>query len=363
MKANSPLRRRWLCFIDDQILPKYCHALPRAVWRFSSTLAALCLGLAQDGYASGSTSFQTTNAPLVARTREPIRPIPQTISVNPAKVSLGKKLFHDPVLSRDRTVACASCHALDKGGTDQRARSIGVNNSEGPINAPTVFNSAFNFKQFWDGRAETLEDQVDGPTQAALEMGANWEEVLSRLKSSSEYVAAFKQAYPDGIQHKNVKDAIAEFERSLITPNSPFDRYLRGDDKALTDDEKEGYRKFKAYGCITCHQGVNVGGNMFQPLGLLGDYFADRGGETKVDLGRFNVTGKEEDKYTFKVPSLRNVALTGPYFHDASAKTLEEAVATMAKYQLGRELPPKDLEQIVLFLKSLTGEYNGQPLR
>lgn len=297
-----------------------------------------------------------------ARTREPIRPVPLSLPLDARKVSLGKKLFHEPMLSKNNQVSCASCHDLQKGGTDQRIHSLGINDSKGAINAPTVFNSGFHFKQFWDGRADTLEDQVDGPMQNELEMGSTWPEIVAKLQAAPAYAKAFKEIYPDGLQRQNVKNAIAEFERSLFTPNSRFDKYLRGDDQAITEDEKEGYKKFKTYGCITCHQGVNVGGNMFQPLGIMGDYFADRGNITESDLGRFNVTGNEEDKHVFKVPGLRNIALTAPYFHDGSAPTLEAAVATMAKYQLGRELPPQDLEQIVLFLKTLTGEYNGKPL-
>lgn len=312
---------------------------------------------------SGAAEPSVTNALLVPRTREPIRPIPLTVKVDARKVALGDKLFHDPRLSKDNTVSCASCHDLGKGGTDRLVRSVGIRGAEGSINAPTVFNCAMNFKQFWDGRSETLEDQVDGPTQAPAEMGATWEEIIAKFQRLPEYTVAFKAVYPDGIQRKNIQNAIAEFERSLITPNSRFDQYLRGDDTAITEDEKEGYRKFKGYGCISCHQGVNVGGNMFQPFGVMGDYFGDRGNLTKADLGRFNVTGDEDDKYKFKVASLRNIALTAPYFHDGSAKTLEEAVTVMAIYQLGRELPPKDLEQVVMFLKTLTGEYNGKLLQ
>ncbi|MBI3418233.1 MAG: cytochrome-c peroxidase [Verrucomicrobia bacterium] len=332
------------------------HPLPSVTW-----LAGLTVGVCLT--FNGAADPVTTNAFMAPKMREPIRPIPLTVKLDARKVALGNRLFHEPMLSKDNTVSCATCHELSKGGTDQRARSVGIKGAEGPINAPTVFNCALNFKQFWDGRAETLEEQVEGPTQAPAEMGATWEDMLAKLQRSSDYATAFKAIYLDGVQRKNVKDAIAEFERSLITPNARFDQYLRGDDKALTDDEKEGYRKFKGYGCISCHQGVNVGGNMFQPLGVMGDYFGDRGNVTKTDLGRFNVTGDEDDKYKFKVASLRNIALTGPYFHDGSAKTLEEAVTVMAKYQLGRALPPKDLEQVVMFLKSLTGEYNGKLLQ
>jgi cytochrome c peroxidase len=312
---------------------------------------------------SGVAEPPAANQQLTPRTREPIRPIPLTVKVDARKVALGDKLFHDPRLSKDNTVSCASCHDLGKGGTDQLVRPVGIKGAEGFINTPTVFNSALNFKQFWDGRAETLEEQVDGPVLAPVELGATWEEVIAKLRLLPEYATVFKAVYPDGLQRKNVRNAIAEFERSLLTPNSRFDQYLRGDETAITEDEKEGYRKFKSYGCISCHQGVNVGGNMFQPFGVMGDYFGDRGNITKADLGRFNVTGEEDDRHRFKVPGLRNIALTAPYFHDGSANTLEEAVRVMAKYQLGRELPPKDLEQVVQFLKSLTGEYKGKLLQ
>ena len=296
--------------------------------------------------------------------QEPIIPIPlvQPTALDMHKLALGRKLFHDPRLSHDNSVSCATCHPLDRGGMDHRLQSMGINGQKGEINAPTVFNSAFNFAQFWDGRASTLEDQVDGPIQSAIEMGSTWDEILDKLRNDPAYVTAFEEIYSDGVQHQNVKNAIAEFERSLATPNSRFDRYLRGDANALTSAEKAGYLKFKSYGCISCHQGTNIGANLFQRMGVIRDYFADRGNLTKPDLGRFNVTGKEDDRYVFKVPSLRNVAVTAPYFHDSSAKTLEEAVAVMAKYQLGRPLPPQDMADIIQFLSSLTGEYEGKSL-
>lgn len=294
--------------------------------------------------------------------QEPVRPIPLTIKLDPRRIELGARLFKDPLLSKDGSVSCASCHALDKGGVDGRRYSVGINGAAGAVNTPTVFNSGLNFKQFWDGRAETLEAQVDGPLQSAVEMGSEWPDVLGKLRLDASYVRAFRDIYPDGVSRKNVTNAIAEFQRSLITPNAPFDRFLRGDASALSDNEKAGYRNFKDYGCASCHQGVNVGGNMFQRMGVMGDYFADRGGITAADFGRFNVTGDAADKFTFKVPSLRNVARTAPYFHDGSAQTLEEAVGLMAKYQLGRPLPPQDLRQIVEFLGTLTGEYEGKPL-
>jgi cytochrome c peroxidase len=294
---------------------------------------------------------------------EPIAPIPLHADLNERKVALGQRLFQDPRLSHDNTIFCGSCHRLDLGGTDRRPRSIGIGGATGDVNAPTVFNSGFNFRQFWDGRAATLEDQVDGPVNNPKEMGSNWPEVISKLSQDPAYVAAFRELYSDGIQSAHIRDAIATYERSLITPNSRFDKFLRGDARALTPEERAGYSLFKSYGCVACHQGVNVGGNMFQKFGVLADYFADRGHITKADLGRFNVTGLERDRYRFKVPSLRNVALTAPYFHDGSAPTLADAVAIMAKYQLGRALPRADRDRIVAFLYTLTGEYREVPLR
>lgn len=293
---------------------------------------------------------------------EPIKPIPIDVKLDTRKVALGRKLFHDPLLSGDNTVSCASCHALDTGGVDRRKFSKGINGAVGDINAPTVFNTTFNFKQFWDGRAETLEDQAGGPVVNEKEMGAKWDDVIGKLRATPGYTAQFQALFPDGIQPARVKEAIAEFERSLVTPNARFDRFLRGNETAISAEEQTGYRKFKSYGCASCHQGVNVGGNMFETLGAVQDYFSERGNVTKADYGRFNVTGKEEDRYVFKVPSLRNVALTAPYFHDGSAQTLEDAVQVMTKHQLGRPMPEADVRLIVKFLNTLTGEYSGRPL-
>jgi cytochrome c peroxidase len=297
-----------------------------------------------------------------AESIEPISPIPESVPLDPRKVSLGNRLFDDRRLSGDDSVACATCHILIRGGTDGLKRSIGIRAQPGEINAPTVFNSGFNFRQFWDGRASSLEDQIDGPVQHDKEMGSEWPATIAKLNLDAYYKSEFEKLYRDGIQPASVKDAIATFERSLITPNSRFDRYLRGDRDALTREEIDGYRRFKSYGCIACHQGVNVGGNMFERLGIMRDYFKDRGNITPADLGRFSVTGIEGDTYVFKVPSLRNVALTAPYFHDGSAATLEQAVVIMGTYQLGVAIPVDDVALIVKFLRTLTGEYNGKPL-
>ena len=287
------------------------------------------------------------------------RPLPQWVKLDAEKVALGNKLFHDTRLSGDNTVACASCHALTRGGVDGRPHSIGIHGAEGGINAPTVLNSGFNFVQFWDGRAATLEEQVNGPVTNDKEMGSTWPQVIEKLKQDENYVTQFAQIYSTPPSPEAVRDAIATFERSLITPNSPFDRYLRGDGAAMSASAQRGYQLFQSYGCIACHQGMNLGGNMYQTMGVMDNYFADRGHPTEADLGRYNVTHLDDDKHKFRVPSLRNVALTAPYFHDGSANTLQQAVTVMAKYQLGRSVPERDMTDLVAFLESLTGKLGG----
>jgi cytochrome c peroxidase len=293
---------------------------------------------------------------------EPITPLPLSIRLDPKKVALGSRLFHEPKLSADGSISCASCHDLARGGVDRQARSRGIGGREGNINAPTVFNSGFNFRQFWDGRAEALEDQVDGPLQHPAEMGATWPQALAFLNADATYRKEFADLFRDGVSAANVRDAIAIFERSLVTPNSRFDRFLRGEAAALSATESAGYKLFKQIGCTSCHQGVNIGGNSYQRLGVMEDYFTARGKITGADLGRFNITKREEDRYYFKVPSLRNVALTAPYLHDGSAKTLPDVVTIMARYQLALKLDAADIDRIVAFLHSLTGEYQGRPL-
>ncbi len=291
---------------------------------------------------------------------EPIKPIPETVEVDFEKVELGKRLFNDTLLSKDNTVSCASCHNLATGGDDDRPVSVGIDGKEGPINAPTVFNSGLNFKQFWDGRASTLADQVDGPIQNEVEMGSIWPEIVAKLYKNDFYSKEFKKIYPqEGISRNTVRDAIAEFEKTLITPNSPFDLWLRGSKNAINTQQKRGYELFKSYGCTSCHQGTNVGGNMFQVFGVLNSYFLERGNITEADMGRYNITGNPSDKHAFKVPSLRMAAHTAPYFHDGSAKTLREAVDVMFKFQLGREAPDQDKDDIVEFIKSLAGTYTA----
>ncbi len=266
-----------------------------------------------------------------------------------------KRTFFEKKFSKDDTVSCSSCHRVSS-GADSVAFSKGINGQTGDVNAPTVFNSSLNFKQFWDGRADSLTEQLEGPIHNPKEMGSNWKEIVEKLQRDAGYIAKFSQIYPDGVTQKNIADALIAFENALITLNSPFDKYLQGDQSALTETQISGYQKFTSYGCIACHQGRNVGGNMFQIFGVADDYFKARGGHFNSDLGRFNVTKNENDKHVFRVPSLRNVALTAPYFHDGTAKTLEEAVLIMGRYQLGRNLSETDVHELVDFLNSLTGE-------
>ena len=323
--------------------------LPHRLLRVCGLGLALSLGSAEYGAAA-----------------EPIKPIPTTIEVNEAKVELGRRLFHEPRLSKNDTISCATCHDLSTGGDDGLIVSTGIEGRTGFVNAPTVFNSAYNFKQFWDGRAHTLKDQVDGPLQSRIEMESIWPDVVTKLFQDEDYPRMFEESYPNdpqSISRENIKDAIAEFMRSLITPNSRFDQWLRGNTEAISEHEKEGYALFKRYGCVSCHQGANVGGNMFQVFGVINDYFRKRGNITDADLGRFNVTGNEVDKHAFKVPSLRMAAHTAPYLHDGSAETLRDAVDAMFEFQLGREAPDEDKEAIVAFIKTLSGEYQNYNYR
>lgn len=288
-----------------------------------------------------------------------LRPLPSTIELDERKVQLGKRLFHDPRLSREGSVACASCHDIGMGGADGLATSIGLDGARTAVNAPTVLNSGFNAAQFWDGRASTLEEQIDGPLSHPDEMGTSWEEVIAKLEAEAAYVEAFAELYPGGIGPDAVKDAIAAYERSLITPNAPFDRYLRGEEDAISERARAGYRLFTSYGCVSCHQGINIGGNLFEKFGVVVPRHKHVGYFKPADLGRYNVTGRDGDRFVFKVPSLRNVTLTAPYFHDGSAETLAEAIRQMGLHQLGRELSDEEVALLAEFLATLTGEIPG----
>ncbi len=290
---------------------------------------------------------------------EPLRPLVAIAGLDPGKVALGRRLFSDPILSADGTIACQSCHDLKSGGSDHRPHSIGIHGRQGALRAPTVFNAALNVAQFWDGLAATLEDQVAGPVTNPVEMGAQWPALLRRLGRDPVYDAAFRRLYGHGPDQAAVADAIATFERSLITVGSRFDAYLGGDGNALSADERKGYALFKSYGCASCHQGANVGGNMYQKFGILGDYWQHRTRIGKADLGRYTVTGLERDRYVFKVPSLRLAVVNGPYFHDGSVASLEEAIRLMGRYQLGQTIPDGDIHLIVDFLGSLVGDMSA----
>jgi cytochrome c peroxidase len=296
-------------------------------------------------------------------TESAVTPIPASLPLDGRKVALGKRLFHDTRLSRDNSVACATCHDLGKHGHDGRPVAVGIDGQLGTLNSPTVFNAAFNFRQFWDGRVATLEEQAEGPVHNPIEMASNWREVMNKLSHDREMLAEFKAIWPDGINPSHIQNAIAEFERSLITPDSPFDRYLRGDVQALDAKAQAGWRLFRDLGCIACHQGVNLGGNLYANIGVMADFFSDRGLPVKKsDLGRFNVTGRPEDKFVFKVPGLRNIAKTGPYLHDGSIQSLTEAIEAIAWYQLGAKLSKEETQNLLAFLESLTGQYQGKPL-
>lgn len=289
--------------------------------------------------------------PLAVWAEDFFRPLPPS-EYHREKAALGNLLFHDPALSRDGTVSCANCHQLESGGDDNLPVSVGIEGQTGQINAPTVFNALYNFAQFWDGRAKTLHEQAAGPIENPVEMGFTVKAAAARVRENPEYAKRFARLYPDGVTPTNLLDAIVEFEKALVTPGSPFDRFLEGEKGALDAREREGFRLFKEQGCVACHNGVNIGGNLYQKMGVVLPY---HNGDEPRWLGRYNVTGDEEDRFYLKVPSLRNVALTAPYFHDGSVATLEEAVEKMAFYQLGRKLSPDEVESLAAFLKTLTG--------
>jgi cytochrome c peroxidase len=291
---------------------------------------------------------------------QPISPIPRHLDLDARKVALGRRLFNDPRLSHDDTISCAFCHVMKLAGTDARVVALGIGGRSNTVNTPTVLNSGFNFRQFWDGRAASLEEQMESPVRNPVEMASDWPEVIGKLGRDADYPRQFAEIWPEAgkaaITALHIERAIAEFERGLITPDAPFDRFLRGDQQALSAEARKGWELFRNLGCIACHQGINVGGNMYANLGVMGDFFVDRRQpDKKSDLGRYNVTGREEDRHLFKVPSLRNVERTAPYFHDGSIPTLEKAVDTMARYQLGVRLDAAQRKALLAFLGSLNG--------
>jgi len=318
------------------------------------------------GETSGAASPQDEGAPasqLLARAQATFEAIPETppeLQDNPitaVKVELGKKLYFEPRLSQSWLISCNTCHNLGLGGVDLMETSIGHGWQAGPRNAPTVLNSVYNLAQFWDGRAADLAEQAQGPVQAAVEMSSTPERTVATLRSIPEYVALFGEAFPqdaDPVTFENMARAIEAFEATLITPNAPFDRYLQGDEAALTEAEVAGLGLFMDSGCTACHGGILLGGSSYQRFGTVRNPGVDL--LPPEDRGRFNVTGNPGDEFAFKVPVLRNVALTAPYFHTGKVWNLEESVGVMGQAQLGKDLSAAERSQITAFLGSLTGE-------
>jgi cytochrome c peroxidase len=293
---------------------------------------------------------------------EPVTPVPAVEGLDPAKIELGRRMFHDVRLSRGERISCAACHDLARGGDDGRGRSTAADGRPLDFNTSTVFNAALNARLNWRGNFRTLQEQNEAVLLDPRLMNATWPDLLAKLRADADHLMAFNARYGAPPAREHVLDALATFQRSLLTPDARFDRHLRGEPGAISADEARGYQLFKAYGCIACHQGVNVGGNLFQKFGVFHDPFAERGSVDASDLGRYTITGREADRNVFRVPSLRNVAVTAPYFHDGRAASLSQAVETMARSQLGRELPGGDIDLIVKFLRTLTGRYQGQSL-
>ncbi|MEO8596460.1 MAG: cytochrome c peroxidase [Candidatus Solibacter sp.] len=309
---------------------------------------ALFLGCARSGSESASIDPAALKAyaplPDVAPGKEPI---------TEEKVALGRMLYYETRLSANQKLSCNSCHDLTKYGVDNQATSVGDKGQHGDRNSPTVYNAAGHFVQFWDGRAADVEEQAKGPVLNPVEMAmTSGKQVVAVLKSMPEYVVAFQKAFPndkDPVTYDNTGKAIGAFERKLITP-ARWDKFLKGEQTALTAEEKAGFHTFVASGCQTCHAGALLGGNMYQKIGLV------KAWPDTSDTGRYNVTKSEGDKFLFKVPSLRNIDKTGPYFHDGKIPTLDGAVAKMADHQVGKTLSAAEIQSIVTWMKSLTGE-------
>jgi cytochrome c peroxidase len=276
-------------------------------------------------------------------------------ALTPQKVELGAMLYFEPRLSSSALISCNTCHNVGLGGVDYQETSVGHHWQKGPRNAPTVLNSVFNIAQFWDGRAEDLKQQAKGPVQASVEMNNTPEMATKTLKSMPEYVALFKKAFPgqpDPVTFDNMAEAIEAFEATLLTPDSPFDLYLKGDNTALTASQKEGLKVFMDKGCATCHGGINMGGAAYFPFGLVERPKAEI---IAGDTGRYKITHSTSDEYVFKAPSLRNIELTPPYFHSGKVWDLKEAVKIMGAAQLGIALTAEEVNKIEGFLRTTTG--------
>lgn len=293
-----------------------------------------------------------------------VQPLFDSLEVNHKIAVLGEKLFNDVRLSVDNTVSCATCHGLETGGVDRKPVSEGIRGLLGTVNAPTVYNAAYNLVQFWDGRAVDLQQQAAGPPLNPVEMGSvSWDSIVAKFPANDPFTQQFLEQFPEGVSEKTITAAIAEYEKLLTTPDSRFDQYLKGKADALSEVEKQGYELFQNHRCATCHVGMLMGGQSFEKVGLKADYFADRGKETiDADYGLYNTTKREYDRFRLKTPTLRNVALTPPYFHDATSQSLEEALEAMLKYQTGTRMTLSEKEAVVQFLHTLTGYYQGKLL-
>jgi cytochrome c peroxidase len=308
-------------------------------------------------FVGGCGKQSLTSQTVDAERLKMFKPLPEALSVKAGgveeqRVQLGRMLYYDPRLSKSQTISCNNCHKLDAYGVDNEPTSEGYKNQRGDRNSPTVYNAAANFVQFWDGRAKDVEAQAKGPMMNPVEMAmASDKQVVAILKSMPEYVSEFKKAFPDEkdpVTLDNAANSIGTFERKLLTP-ARWDKFLKGDSAALTPEEKAGFNVFYETGCETCHAGALVGGNLYQKLGNVKSY------PDTSDPGRFNVTKDDGDRMIFKVPSLRNVEKTAPYFHNGKVARLEDAVSQMAEYQLGKQLKPEEVAAITTYLHSLTG--------
>ena len=323
-----------------------------------SLLTEWILSQRQERFATGTA--------CEAYAQHALQPIPDSLSTDIRKVTLGRKMYNEARISLDGTLSCATCHVIDKGGADSRGTrtSEGIYGQFGGINAPTVLNAAFNVEQFWNGRAHTLADQAAGPPVNPVEMGdQTWEQICERLSQDASLVAEFQSIYPEGITQATVTDAIAEYEKTLITPNDRLDQMLKGDENALTEEEKKGLAAFMDNSCAVCHVGKTLGGQSFETLGIYEDYYAAREQSNPDivynddDKGLAGFTGDTADLHRFKVPGLRNISKTSPYFHDGTQATIEDAVRAMFRFELGvKEAPESDVASISAFLRTLDGE-------
>ena len=323
-----------------------------------SLLTEWILSQRQERFATGTA--------CEAYAQHALQPIPDSLATDIRKVTLGRKMYNEARISLDGTLSCATCHVIDQGGADSRGTrtSEGIYGQFGGINAPTVLNAAFNVEQFWNGRAHTLADQAAGPPVNPVEMGdQTWEQICERLKEDASLVAEFQSIYPEGITQATVTDAIAEYEKTLITPNDRLDQMLKGDENALTEEEKKGLAAFMDNSCAVCHVGKTLGGQSFETLGIYEDYYAAREQSNPDivynddDKGLAGFTGDTADLHRFKVPGLRNISKTSPYFHDGTQATIEDAVRAMFRFELGvKEAPESDVASISAFLRTLDGE-------